>query len=166
LSVSVAWARGWKRKSPVGEREIEAAAREALAHGGRETLALSIAIVDDAQIAALHGRWFDDPTPTDVISFDLGDEPGPAGELYVSLECALRVARARGLDEARELLLYVVHGALHLCGFDDHEPRDRARMRKAEARVLARLAERRPQAQKSRSVRTPSHARHKKPRAR
>jgi probable rRNA maturation factor len=159
LSVSVAWARGCKRRSPVGEREIEAAARAALLHGGREELALSVAIVDDARIAELHGRWFDDPTPTDVISFDLGDEPGPAGELYVSLECALRVARERGGDPARELLLYVVHGALHLCGFDDIEPRDRARMRRAERTVLSQLA---PRTSKPRGVRTRVAARRKK----
>ena len=137
--MTIAWARGCKRRSPVGEREIEAAALAALAHGGRE-MSLSIAIVGDARIANLHERWFGDPTPTDVISFDLGREPGPAGELYVSLECALRVARARGLDAAREMLLYVVHGTLHLCGYDDVEPRDRAAMRRAEARVLAQLA--------------------------
>jgi probable rRNA maturation factor len=101
-----------------------------------------------------------------VISFDLGDEPGPAGELYVSLECALRVAQARGLDQAGEVLLYVVHGALHLCGFDDHDPRDRARMRKAEARVLARLAQRAPRSPKSLSARTRPVAQRKKPRAR
>jgi probable rRNA maturation factor len=141
LSVTVAWARGLKGKSPVGEREIEAAVEAALEHGGESQMSISVAIVGDAEIARLHGRWFDDPTPTDVISFDLrGDGgDGPMGELYVSLECALRVARERGLDEAREVLLYAVHGALHLCGFDDVAPRDRAAMRRAEARVLSKL---------------------------
>jgi probable rRNA maturation factor len=120
---------------------VGAAAEAALAHGGRPGLALSVVFVDDAEITRLHGDWFDDPTPTDVISFDLGeDEPGPAGELYVSVERARDEARARDLPLERELALYVVHGALHLCGFDDREEGDRRRMRAAEARVLARLA--------------------------
>jgi len=125
-----------------------------------------VVIVDDAQIADLHARWFDDPTPTDVISFDLGGEPGPAGELYVSLECALRVARERKLDSAREVLLYVVHGALHLCGFDDIRPRDRARMRKAEAQVLSQLAPADSTASARRVVRTRASSRRKKTSAR
>jgi probable rRNA maturation factor len=120
---------------------VTAAAEAALAHGGRPGLALSVVFVDDAEITRLHGDWFDDPTPTDVISFDLGeDEPGPAGELYVSVERARDEARARDLPLERELALYVVHGALNLCGFDDREEGDRRRMRAAEARVLERLA--------------------------
>lgn len=120
---------------------VAAAAEAALSHGGRPGLALSVVFVDDAEITRLHGDWFDDPTPTDVISFDLGeDEPGPAGELYVSVERARDEARARDLSLERELALYVVHGALHLCGFDDRAEGDRRRMRAAEARVLERLA--------------------------
>ena len=117
-----------------------AAVEAALAHGGRAGIEISVVFVDDAEISDLHGRWFEDPTPTDVISFDLGDEgPGPAGELYVSSERAQLEARARGLSAERELALYLVHGTLHLCGYDDHEPQDRSRMRDAEASVLAGL---------------------------
>jgi probable rRNA maturation factor len=99
-----------------------------------------VVFVDDADLARMHGEWLGDGSPTDVISFDLGeDEPGPVGELYVSAERARAVAAERGLDERRELALYVVHGALHLCGFDDHEPAERERMRAAEAIVLGSL---------------------------
>ena len=129
-----------------GERLLDddavvAAVEAALAHGGRAGIPLSIVFVDDARIAELHGEWFDDPTPTDVISFDLGedDAAGPAGELYVSAERARAEAAQRGLSPRRELALYVVHGVLHLCGFDDHDPLERSRMRDAEAAVLAEL---------------------------
>jgi probable rRNA maturation factor len=111
----------------------------ALEHGGRPGLSLSVVFVDDAEIAELHGRWLGDPTPTDVISFDLGGGEGPDGELYVSVERARSEARARGLALEHELALYLVHGALHLCGHDDHAARARARMRAAEATVLAAL---------------------------
>jgi len=43
------------------------------------------------------------------------------------------------VSEARELALYVVHGALHLCGFDDHDPEQRAAMRLAERAVMSSL---------------------------
>jgi probable rRNA maturation factor len=141
VTVEVAWARGLRAQSPVGVREVRRAVNAALEHGERAGTPLSIAFVDDAEIARLHAEWFGDPSPTDVISFELDDGgDGPAGELYVSLECALRVARERGVEPARETLLYVVHGTLHLCGFDDTTARGRARMRKAEALVLARVA--------------------------
>ena len=52
---------------------------------------------------------------------------------------ARAVAAERGEDAAAELRLYLVHGALHLCGYDDREPAERARMRAAEAAVLSRL---------------------------
>jgi probable rRNA maturation factor len=136
-AVSIAWdgVRAW-----CGDPEIRRAARAALEHGGRADLALGIVFVNDRALAALHGRHLGDASPTDVITFDLSDDyAGPTGELYVSAECARRVARERGADPRRELALYVVHGALHLCGFDDHSRADRAAMRRAEGDVLASL---------------------------
>lgn len=114
----------------------------ALAYGGRAGLAVAAIFVDDEFLCALHERFLGDPSPTDVITFDLGAsdaEAGVACEIYVSVDCARRVARRRGEPIERELALYLVHGALHLCGFDDHARDDRRRMRAAEARVLKSL---------------------------
>jgi probable rRNA maturation factor len=91
-----------------------------------------VALVDDKAIARLHGRYLGDWAPTDVLSF-------PHGEIVVSGETARREARARGIEPLHELLLYVVHGALHLAGHRDKKARDRARMRREERRVLAAL---------------------------
>ncbi len=118
---------------------LRRAARAALAHGARPALELSLVLVDDAELCLLHERFLGDPAPTDVIGFDLSDAHSQLGEVFVSVECAERVARRRGLDPARELALYVVHGCLHLCGHDDHAPAERRRMRAAERRVLAQL---------------------------
>jgi probable rRNA maturation factor len=95
--------------------------------------------VTDRELARLHGERLGDPSPTDVMAFDLGPGKGVAGEVYVSAERARRVSRERDEPPERELALYVVHGCLHLCGFDDRRPRDRARMRAAERSVLSRL---------------------------
>ncbi len=91
-----------------------------------------VALVDDKTIAEVHGRFLDDPTPTDVISF-------PPGEIVVSAQTALREARVRGIAPIHELTLYVVHGALHLQGHSDRSPKARTRMRTAERRILKSL---------------------------
>ena len=112
----------------------------ALDHAGRARESIDVVLVDDRTLARLHARFLGDPTPTDVIAFDLaGEEDGIEAEIYVSHECARRMAAVRGVAVDRELCLYVVHGALHLCGFDDRTKRARARMRRAEARVMDAL---------------------------
>lgn len=132
--------------APLSEEEIARAVALALEYGGRPDLRVDVILVDDATLAELHGRFLGDPSPTDVMAFDLSDEqpfPGEGesaeAEIYASVDRAHSVAEEREEDPAGELRLYVVHGALHLCGFDDHTPQERVRMRDAEAAVLARL---------------------------
>lgn len=91
-----------------------------------------VALVDDRTIAELHERYLDVEGPTDVLSF-------PHGEIVVSGDTARREAQARGIPPLHELVLYVVHGALHLAGYDDKTPKTRKRMRAAERRILAEL---------------------------
>lgn len=123
----------------VADGEAERAVEAALAHGGRAGILVDVLLVADETLADLHGRFLGDPAPTDVIAFDLGGGGGPEAEIYVSVDCARRVAAERGVEPARELALYLVHGALHLCGFDDHEDADRSAMRAAERAILAAL---------------------------
>ncbi|MEZ5978230.1 MAG: rRNA maturation RNase YbeY [Planctomycetota bacterium] len=117
----------------------------ALTEGGRAGTPLSVVFVDDDTLARLHGETLGDPSPTDVMSFDLSDEfepthpPSPQGEVVVSVDRARDVASRRSVSPARETCLYVVHGVLHLCGHDDHDDADRARMRRAEAVVMRSL---------------------------
>lgn len=120
--------------------EVRAAVGASLQHGGRADLLLSVVFVSDAELARLHELHLGDPSPTDVMAFDLGEfGSGPAAEVYVSVDRARAVARTRDLAPERELALYVVHGCLHLCGFDDHSPTQRARMRRAEKAVFRKL---------------------------
>jgi len=103
---------------------------------------VSIALLDDAEMSRLHVDHLGDAAPTDVLSFDLRERGARAGEyeaaIAIGVDVARREARRRRLPFEREIALYLVHGLLHLAGFDDHDPRDRARMRRAERRVLAR----------------------------
>ena len=137
MTIHISWAVGTRE---VPDEPLIAAAEAALVDGGRGGLDVDVVMVDEARLTELHARFLGDPTPTDVITFDLGEEGGsPAAELYVSVDCARREGAQRGLELGRELALYVVHGALHLCGLDDHTPEQTKLMRAAERRVLASL---------------------------
>ena len=115
---------------------------------------ISLALVDDAEIRRVNREFLGHDYATDVISFVLNDEASPLdaersnrvagvaaphleGELIVSTETALREAAAHGWTPADELLLYVVHGLLHLCGYDDLTDEARPVMRTREREVLA-----------------------------
>jgi probable rRNA maturation factor len=95
---------------------------------------LGIVLVDDAAIAKLNAQYHAVPGPTDVLSFDYGEG---WGELIISVECAIRQAKRFRTTPMRELVLYVIHGILHLHGYDDQTPKDRRRMRAAERRLMS-----------------------------
>jgi len=100
---------------------------------------LSVAFLTDGALARLHAQFLADPAPTDVITFAGDPALGLAGEICVSADAAARQARgARAF--ARELTLYLVHGWLHLAGYDDLAPAKKRAMRRAEARALRQLA--------------------------
>jgi len=101
---------------------------------------LSLVFLTDAALARLHADFLDDPTTTDVITFEGDPAAGTAGEICVSVDTAARYARQNGRDFSAELTLYLVHGWLHLAGFDDLEPAKKRRMRRAEARAMNLLA--------------------------
>jgi probable rRNA maturation factor len=98
---------------------------------------LSVAFVSDAEIAKIHADFMDDPTPTDVITFPANEAMESAGEIIVSVDHALSRAQELGEPFSRELSLYLIHGWLHLVGYDDHNETDLAAMRQAEQAALA-----------------------------
>ena len=100
---------------------------------------LSIAVLDDHQIAELNQRYLNRPEPTDCLSFNLAEETDSTvveGEIVVSWETATREAAARNVPVQAELMLYVVHSLLHLLGYDDHDPAEAARMHALEDEIL------------------------------
>lgn len=97
---------------------------------------LSLVLVNNARIRELNREFHNTDAPTDVLSFDYGD-----GELevIVSVERAVVAAEQYRNTASRELALYIVHGILHLHGFDDLTPAKRRKMRAAERRLLRSL---------------------------
>jgi probable rRNA maturation factor len=100
---------------------------------------LSLAFMADAALARLHARFLGDASPTDVITF--GGDPGHglAGEICVSVDAAVRRVGTARAALSREITLYVVHGWLHLAGYDDRTPASKRAMRRAEARAMRLL---------------------------
>lgn len=97
---------------------------------------LSLVFLTDEALAKLHADFLDDPTPTDVITFEGDPAFGTAGEICVSVDTAANYARENHRDFATELTLYLVHGWLHLAGHEDLVPAKKRLMRRAESRAL------------------------------
>ena len=125
---------------PVDERRLKSAVRAVLKGEGLASAKVSLAVVDDATIQQLNVRYLAHDYATDVLSFLLDEEDDyREGEVVVSAETALREAPSYGWAAADELLLYVLHGTLHLLGYDDQAREDRAAMREKERIYLRRL---------------------------
>jgi probable rRNA maturation factor len=135
--------RNLQRKVPVNVVDLEQFARKALELCLRiprkkktdlvQLPEISMLIVSDRRIASLHRQFMNESGPTDVITFQ-------HGEIFISAETARRNARRFGNAVARELRLYVVHGLLHLHGFDDRNKGSARKMEIAQRRILAEAA--------------------------
>jgi probable rRNA maturation factor len=122
----------------VDEDRLRRSAAAILGDAGVSVGRLSIAIVDDPTIHELNRRYLAHDYATDVLSFVLERaEYQLEGEVVVSADTAARAAGQYGWSAGDELLLYVIHGALHLVGHDDATDEQRARMRQQERHYLA-----------------------------
>ena len=120
-------------------RLSQAAAAAALARGFSKG-ELGIRVTDDESIRVLNARHLNHDYATDVISFSyLCQDNEIQGELVLSADTARRRAAELGWSTVNELLLYVVHGVLHISGMDDRQPHDRQLMRQLEQQVLISL---------------------------
>ena len=98
---------------------------------------VSVAVVDDPAIHRLNREFLQHDYPTDVLSFLLEREGDQLeGEVIVSSDTAVRSAAQYGWTPENELLLYVIHGTLHLVGYDDLQPELLAEMRRHEQHYL------------------------------
>lgn len=104
---------------------------------------LTIVLTTDAVIRRLNRDYRGMDRPTDVLSFELGDgaRPGePLGDVVISVQTAQRQARDCEAKLSFELLRLLVHGTLHLCGYDHHAPVEARRMHALTRRLLKLLA--------------------------
>ena len=93
---------------------------------------VNVILVSDKSIAKIHKEFMNEPGPTDVITFQ-------HGEIVISAQTAKRQARRFGSTLGHELRLYIVHGLLHLHGFDDKTAVGAAEMRRVQEKLVASL---------------------------
>ena len=125
----------------VDRKHVREVVRAVLDGEGVADAEISLAFVDNPTIHTLNKRYLDHDEPTDVLSFPLSEPRSGrlAGELVIGVEVAREQAAQRGHDVQAELALYVIHGLLHLCGYDDHDREDAAAMRRRERHYLRAL---------------------------
>jgi probable rRNA maturation factor len=134
--------RNRQRKISINITELEKFAENALTRclqlkkGKRTNLrklnAISIWLISDRRISKMHLQFFGDRSPTDVITFR-------DGEIFISVETARRNAGEFGNSLLSEIKLCMVHGFLHLHGFDDRQPADLKIMKNTQEKILRRM---------------------------
>lgn len=128
----------WKKSLPGASRLARRAAKAALAAAAAGPAQVSLALADDAAIRILNRDYRGKDKPTNVLSFESGDQPF-LGDVVLALETVLNEAREQGKPPADHLAHLVVHGVLHLLGHDHESRTDARRMELMEVEVLAGL---------------------------
>ena len=115
----------------------------------RQNIEVNVIFVGEREILRVNKQYLGHHYVTDVISFNnerppvvLPDEPWGFGDIFVCYPVARKNAQKFNHTILQEMLMYVTHGALHLSGMDDHDPKDRAEMdRQAEKIIQVVLSE-------------------------
>ena len=105
---------------------------------------LNLLFTTDAIITKYHEMYLNDNTPTDVITFPMMEEDPLTqekilGDLLISFETAERESAQRKIPIQKELILYAIHGFLHLHGYDDHATADRKKMHRTQDQILKKI---------------------------
>jgi probable rRNA maturation factor len=125
---------------PVKIPPLESALRSVLEGEGIRQADISLAIVDDPTIHQINKQFLEHDEPTDVISFLLEQDGDRLdGDILISADTAAHSADEYSWNLADELLLYTIHGMLHLVGYDDLVPAKKRQMRQKERHYLAKF---------------------------
>lgn len=168
ISVSIV---NLQKKIPVKNPRIVQAVKKVLRHENVKNVELSIVLVTDSRMKSLNKQYLNEHHSTDVLSFDFSRHsepaavrrgknlPGPPvtkagagrmteagapqifGEIVISTDTAIKNAKVYHTTPQREILLYVVHGILHLLGYDDHRNCDIRKMRRQEQILMNFLSQ-------------------------
>jgi len=127
---------------PCSKQLVASAAITALSENGVDSGTVQIVFSDDEHLRQLKKQFFDLDQYTDVIAFHL-NEPDEVleGEIYISMERARENSQAYHESYHRELLRLVIHGSLHLAGYEDHTRKDQEHMRRLEDHFLEAIAD-------------------------
>lgn len=139
------WVYNRQRAISLSTHSVKPIVQEVLLQEKCSTDEVSISFVSKKKISSLHNLFFQDPSPTDCISLPIdgttAHTPHVLGEIFICPEVAYEyVSKKKKANLYEEITLYLIHGLLHLVGYDDIDPSDRRRMRRAEKKHLSNLA--------------------------
>lgn len=130
------------KRAPKFERgAIALLARDVIREEGKTADNISVVLVDDNFLLDVNRKFLNHNYRTDVITFDLGEDGIIEGEVYISIDRAQVQARRFKVSLERETVRLVVHGILHLAGWDDKTRAEKIRMRKRENVFIQRFYE-------------------------
>jgi probable rRNA maturation factor len=145
IDLSIACA-AWKRALPAAASVARRAAVAALAQSGKKIGAaeLSLVLADDATVRELNARWRGKDAPTNVLAFASDEPPAKGkpvllGDVVLAYQTVAREAREQHKRLADHLRHLVIHGVLHLLGYDHVKATSAKRMEALETRILASL---------------------------
>ena len=119
---------------------LEEQTTAALCYLQKENAEVSVRVVGDMEMSALHVKHSGVEETTDVLTFDHGsDTHSLHADIAICVDVAKREAARRGHVLQNELLLYIVNGMLHCCGFDDHDETSHALMHEEEDKILSAI---------------------------
>jgi probable rRNA maturation factor len=129
--------------SSLGEDRLENLTRFVLEDTGKTgTWAVAVVLTSDTHIQQLHRDFMGIDSPTDVMTFSSDPVEGElehGGDIVVSVELAEEQGTEHGLSKDEETEFLVVHGLLHLCGWDDRDDDDRGRMLECQTQLIRRF---------------------------
>jgi probable rRNA maturation factor len=127
----------------ISKRQVKNIVREVITFEGDKCDEVAVHFVKVRRICRLHEQFFQDSSPTDCISFPIDDNEEEGyrvlGEVFVCPQTAIEYAKKHKKDPYIETTLYIVHGLLHLMGYEDVDKIKRRRMRSAERRHMENL---------------------------
>lgn len=129
---------------PVSAKQVKLLVHAFLEYHKIDYSEVAIHLVSDKKMRLVHQQFFNDPSPTDCMTFPVDPvdaEDAVLGDILVCPNTAITYAEKNALDPYKELSLYIIHGLLHLLGYDDIEDKDRKVMKKMEKKELARFKE-------------------------
>ena len=141
-----------QRKKKINQHQLRLVVTELFSELKITNCELGIQFVSAERMAQINWQFLQHEGSTDVITFNHAESRSQLnGELFICVDDALSQAKEFGTTWQSELVRYVVHGVLHLCGYDDLKPHLRREMKRAENRLVRRLTKRFPLAELSRT---------------
>ena len=140
------WIRNRQKRIPLDLRKIRRVAQRILADLAPPDAELSILLVDDAEIQELNQRYLHRDKPTNVLAFPMREgefstlHPNLLGDLAISVETARRQSNRFGLNEMEMVVLLMIHGILHLLGYEHEGTKKGAREMAMKQKELFRFA--------------------------